>query len=255
VRQVRADRPVDDLVRQGRQPDPGEQVLVAGGSVPEADRGLRRPQGAPDPTRGDDLWVQDSSGPVVLADDASRIVAFRQERWMTPDVPRPGFPSRDKGSSRPPQAPTNCRQIQQFTGNLPVRWAQHLAGGYDPESHKATGKAARLLAAAIYHGHHVELVRVWYGSQARVLEQRLKQRRLPGSLRAGAARSHKPLCPVCNPAGWWRRYPDLPDRPRRPAWHRFRPDPVIWDPRREWDRAFPELADDGPRALTDRGWR
>jgi hypothetical protein len=142
-----------------------------------------------------------------------------------------------------------------FTTDLPRRWPEHLAGGYDPVTHKATGKGARLLAAALYHGHHVELVRVWYGSQARVLEQRLKQRRLPGSLRAGAARSHKPLCPVCNPAGWWRRYPDLPDRPRRPAWHRFRPDPVIWDPRREWDRAFPELADDGPRALTDRGWR
>jgi predicted GIY-YIG superfamily endonuclease len=130
-----------------------------------------------------------------------------------------------------------------FTTDLPRRWAEHLAGGYDPETHQATGRGARLLAAALYAGHQVELVRVWYGEQARTLEQRLKQRRKPDSdsLRAGAATSLKPLCPVCNPAGWSRRYPNLPDPPKPgPAWHRFRPDPAVWDA--EWDRAFPELA-------------
>ncbi len=134
-----------------------------------------------------------------------------------------------------------------FTSNLPRRWPEHLAGGYDPATHKATGKGARLLAAALYAGHQVELVRAWYGAQARTLEQRLKQRRVPGSLRAGAATSLRPLCPVCNPAGWWRRYPNLPDPPRRPSWHRFRPDPAAWDARAEWDRAFPELAYGGRR--------
>ena len=123
-----------------------------------------------------------------------------------------------------------------------MRWPEHLVGGYDPATHKATGRGARLLAAALHTGHQVELVRVWYGAQARTLEQRLKQHRMPGSLRAGAARSLKPLCPLCNPAGWWRRYPNLPDPPRRPSWHRFRPDPAAWDARGEWDQAFPELA-------------
>ena len=129
-----------------------------------------------------------------------------------------------------------------FTTDLPRRWPEHLAGGYDPTTHKATGRGARLLAAAIYAGHQVELVRVWYGAQARTLEQRLKQRRMPGELRAGAARSLRPLCPVCNPAGWWRRYPNLPDPPRRPSWRRFRPDPAVWNADAEWDRAFPHLA-------------
>jgi hypothetical protein len=85
------------------------------------------------------------------------------------------------------------------------------------------------------------------------LEQRLKQRREPGSLRAGAARSLRPLCPLCNPAGWQRRYPDLPDPPRRPAWRRFRPDPAFADPDAEWNRAFPELAY-GDQLPAGRSW-
>jgi predicted GIY-YIG superfamily endonuclease len=129
-----------------------------------------------------------------------------------------------------------------FTTDLPRRWPQHLAGGYDPATHKATGKGARLLAAALHAGHQVELVRVWYGAQARTLEQRLKQPRKPGSLRAGAAGSLKPLCPVCNPARWWRRHPDLPDPPPPPRPRRFVHDPEVWDADREWDLAFPHLA-------------
>jgi hypothetical protein len=130
-----------------------------------------------------------------------------------------------------------------FSTNLPGRWADHLAGGYDPTTHRATGRGARLLAAALHAGCTVELVRVWYGEQARRLEQRLKQRRKPGSLRAGAARSLRPLCPVCSPSAL-RRYPNLPDPPR-PRPRRFVPDPLVWDADAEWDRAFPHLAD-GP---------
>ena len=131
-----------------------------------------------------------------------------------------------------------------FTTELRRRWPEHLAGGYDPQTHKATGDGARLLAAALYYGCTVELARVWYGTQARTLEQRLKQRRKPDadSLRAGAARSLKPLCPLCNPGGWWRRYPDLPDPCPTPRPGRFTHDPQVWDADREWDLAFPHLA-------------
>jgi hypothetical protein len=137
-----------------------------------------------------------------------------------------------------------------FTTNLPRRWRQHLAGGYDPVSHRNRGPGSRLLAAALHAGCQVELVRVWYGTQARTLEQRLKQRRKPGSLRSGAAGSLKPLCPLCNPAGWSRRYPNLPDPPPPPPRRRLVHDPVLWDATAEWNRAFPELAypDPGPAA-------
>jgi predicted GIY-YIG superfamily endonuclease len=130
------------------------------------------------------------------------------------------------------------------TIDLRVRWPEHLAGGYDPTTHKATGDGARLLAAALYYGCTVELVRVWHGSQARRLEQRLKQRRKPDaeSLRAGAARSLKPLCPLCNPTSWWRRYPNLPDPTPPPRPGRFIHDPQVWDADRAWDQAFPHLA-------------
>jgi hypothetical protein len=96
----------------------------------------------------------------------------------------------------------------------------------------------------LHAGCTVELVRVWCGEQARVLEQRLKQRRKPdsGSLRAGAARSLKPLCPLCNPGGWWRQYPNVPDPPLPAPRPRFRHDPQVWDAEAEWDAAFPELA-------------
>jgi len=128
-----------------------------------------------------------------------------------------------------------------FTTNLPARWRDHLAGGYDPTTHRNNGKGARLLAAALHAGCQVELVRVWYGSQARALEQRLKQRRKPGSLRAGAARSLKPLCPLCSPEAL-RRYPNLPDPRPAPRWRRFVHDPAAWDAELEWNLAFPELA-------------
>jgi predicted GIY-YIG superfamily endonuclease len=127
-----------------------------------------------------------------------------------------------------------------FTTNLPARWADHLAGGYDPTTHRNNGKGARLLAAALHAGRTVELVRVWYGQQARTLEQRLKQRRKPGTLRAGAARSLKPLCPLCNPQAL-RRYPNLPDSPTASR-RRFVHDPAVWDADAEWDQTFPELA-------------
>jgi hypothetical protein len=137
-----------------------------------------------------------------------------------------------------------------FTTNLPRRWPEHLAGGYDPRTRRNLGKGSRLLAAALHAGCTVELVRVWYGAQARTLEQRLKQRRKSDSdsLRAGAARSLRPLCPVCNPAGWWRRYPNLPDPPSPPPRRRFVHDPVTWDATAEWNRAFPELAYPEPAA-------
>jgi predicted GIY-YIG superfamily endonuclease len=118
-----------------------------------------------------------------------------------------------------------------LTADLPRRWAEHLAGN-----------GSRLLAAALDAGCTIKLVRVWYGTQARQLEQRLKQRRKPTSTRCGAARTLKPLCPLCNPAGWTRRYPNLPDPPPPPPRRRFVHDRVAWDAAAEWDLAFPTLA-------------
>jgi hypothetical protein len=220
-------------------------------------RATRRPVG---PQAGHNLEhggpprVQESRRRSTFPGSGAGITTGRQESRTSPPTCQAGRLSRDNATARRSTAPTNCRLLQHFTTDLPRRWSEHLAGGYDPATHKATAKAARLLAAALHAGCQVELIRVWYGAQARTLEQRPKQRREPGSLRAGAARSLRPLCPVCNPAGWHRRYPNLPDPPRRPAWHRFRLDPTVWDARAELDRAFPDLAY-GPRELTDRGRR
>jgi hypothetical protein len=118
-------------------------------------------------------WVQDSSAPVVLTDDDSGIVAFHQECSTTPDVLRAGFLSRDKGSPRLPQAPTNSRQIQHWTLDLPARLQEHAAG-----------RGARLMEVVGEAGIGWQLARVWAGTRAR-------ERSLKGS--GGAARR----CPVC----------------------------------------------------------
>jgi hypothetical protein len=159
----------------------------------------------------------------------------------------PTWPTSGRRRARTGRATgTPATTCQHSTINLRIRWPEHLAGGYDPTTHKNTGPGSRLIAAALYHGCTVELVRVWRGSQARRLEQRLKQRRKPhaDSLRAGGRTSYKPLCPLCNPASWWRRYPDLPDPapPSRPR--RLVHDPELWDADREWNQAFPDLAYD-----------
>jgi hypothetical protein len=150
--------------------------------------------------------------------------------WPPPDQEWPGYRHA-------------CHYLGSTT-DLRRRWPEHLASGYDPVTHKATGDGSRLIAAALYAGCTVELVRVWFGRQARTLERRLKQRRKPDAdtLRAGAARSLKPLCPLCNPAGWWRQYPDLPDPAPLPRPGRFVPDPALWNADAEWDLAFPKLA-------------
>jgi hypothetical protein len=119
-------------------------------------------------------WVQDSSAPVVLTDAASGIVAFHQECSTTPDVLDPGSPSRDKGSPRLPQAPTNSRQIQHFADDLPRRLHR-----------QATGKGARLVAVALAAGCSFELVWVRLGSRDE--ERRLKNQKAVPRL----------VCPVC----------------------------------------------------------
>jgi hypothetical protein len=174
--------------------------------------------------------------------------------WLAGCAPHAGLSAYLGHIWPPPSGPTHTsdpwpgyRHACHYLGStidLRKRWPEHLAGGYDPETHRNNGPGSRLIAAALHHGCTVELVRVWRGSQARRLEQRLKQRRKPDadSLRAGAKTSLKPLCPLCNPAGWWRRYPDLPDPVPSPRPRRFTHDPKLWDADGEWDAAFPQLA-------------
>jgi hypothetical protein len=111
-------------------------------------------------------------------------VAFRQECSTTPDVLGVGSLSRDKGSPRPPQAPTNSRQIQHSADDLPRRLHRH-----------AIGRGARLLAVAVAAGSHLVLVRLWVGD--RDDEQRRKR-----------AHNAPRACPLCTPR---------PARPQRPA--------------------------------------
>jgi hypothetical protein len=179
----------------------------------------------------------------MVADRPAEIPLGKQESCSSMGACRARWLSRDNAQAACSSALANSRQIQHTT-DLRRRWPEHLAGGYDPATYRNNGPGARLLAAALHAGCQVELVRVWHGAQARTLEQRLKQRRRPdaGSLRAGAARSLKPLCPLCNPAGRWRQYPDLPDPAPLPRPGRFRHDPELWDADREWDEAFPHLA-------------
>jgi hypothetical protein len=198
--------------------------------------------------------------------DASKVWPL----WLSGCAPRPGRccylvhiwpPPGERGdpdrSGDPWAGYRHACHYLGYTTNLWSRWRAHLAGGYDPLTHKATGDGARLLAAALHHSCQIELVRAWYGAQARTLEQRLKQRRKPGSLRAGARTSLKRCCPVCDP-GALRRYRSVPDptppppRPRPPRPPRFVPS---WDAAAEWDAAFPHLAygadgADGPRTTT-----
>src|SRR5215211_1636100 len=158
--------------------------------------------GPDDRDHGHDCGQADASGAVRRL-RLGRLSSAPDRPWLPPLRRRPpgpaagvaGRPGAPAGPLRVPGAPVapyrHAGHYLGFTTNLPVRWPQHLAGGYDPATHKSTGRGARLLAAAIHAGCTVELVRVWYGTQARALEQRLKQRRKSGSLRAGAAGSLK----------------------------------------------------------------
>jgi hypothetical protein len=211
-------------------------------------------------------WVGYRRDPWCRDCPACGVDAFKlRPEWLAGCAPHAGLSCYLAHIWPPPAGPADpadpwpgyrhaCHYLGSTT-SLRVRWPEHLAGGYDPVTRKNTGPGSRLLAAALYHGCQVELVRVWRGSQARRLEQRLKQRRKPDtdSLRAGAARSLKPLCPLCNPAGWWRRYPDLPDPPPPPPRRRFMHDPELWDADGEWDRAFPALAYGPPVAALQVG--
>jgi hypothetical protein len=132
-------------------------------------------------------------------------MAFGQESWTTPDVPHPGFPSSDKGSPRPPQAPTNSRQIQHFAegSRLLNRLGQHAAG-----------RGARPVEVITQAGITFRLARTWPGVT------RARERQLENQ--GGASRR----CPIClgQPATPGRRHdqpalsaPAVPTRGTIPA--------------------------------------
>jgi hypothetical protein len=174
------------------------------GGVLEADRGCDERMLPPARCGVMTWWVQDSSAPVGLADDDSGIVAFRQECSTTPNVLGVGSLSRDKGSPRPPQAPTNSRQIQHTAerSGLTGRLGEHAAG-----------RGANLVAVVLEAGRAVELVRVWPGGGYR-LERSLKNRH-------GTT-----ICPRC-PSPPSRR---LPRSQRTVQARLFDPRPYQWPP-------------------------
>ena len=216
------------------------KAALVGRAELQAAQGPGGPEVAHDPAHVGPPRVHQSQRAGTVSDSCAEILLIDQESCSSMRARRARWLSRDNARAVFSNALTNSRQIQHFTTDLPTRWKDHLAGGYDPETHRNRGKGARLLAAALHAGCHIELVRVWYGPQARQLEQRLKQRRKPGSLRAGARRSLNPLCPLCDQNAY-RHYPQLPLAPPPPS-TRFRHDPQVWDADREWDLAFPELA-------------
>jgi hypothetical protein len=114
-----------------------------------------------------------------LADEASGIVAFRQEPWTTPEVPQQGFSSRDNGSFRLCLAGTNSRHIQHWTSDLHTRLAAHAAG------RGARDGGARLVQVIREAGIGFEVARTW-PEATRATERQLKRR--------GGARRHCPLC-------------------------------------------------------------
>jgi hypothetical protein len=138
-------------------------------------------------------WVQDSSAPVVLTDDDSGIVAFHQECSTTPDVLGAGSLSRDKGSPRLPQAPTNSRQIQQWAVDLDRRLPEHR-----------NGRGARLLEVITQAGIGFRLARTWPGV-TRARERQLKRQ-------GGASR----YCPICQAERKARGLPRRPTPTRTP---------------------------------------
>ena len=104
-------------------------------------------------------------------------MASHQECSTTPDVLDPGSPSRDKGSARLPQAPTNSRQIHHWTDDLIRRITQHRNPTW-------TG-AGRLVQVAQAAGLSFELAWLEYPA-TRGRERRLKNQ--------GSAYRRCPLC-------------------------------------------------------------
>jgi hypothetical protein len=121
-------------------------------------------------------WVQDCSASVVLPDDALGIVAFHQECPTTPDVLGAGSRSRDKGSPRLPQAPTNSRQIQQHADDFNIRI---------PEQASGDSRAARLLQVIRQAGIGFQVARLWPGA-SKAYERQLKN--------SGSASRYCPIC-------------------------------------------------------------
>ena len=94
-----------------------------------------------------------------------------------------GALSRDNATAGTPNAPTNCRLLQQFAerGRLPRRLREHATSDHD---------GARLLRVALAAGGDFELTRLWFGS--RKLERQLKHHKATPRLLCPRCRSRRP---------------------------------------------------------------
>ena len=138
-------------------------------------RATRRPVG---PQAGHNLEhgpprVQESRRCGAFPGSGAGITTGRQESRTSPPACQAGRLSRDNATARRSTAPTNCRLLQHWTLNLPVRLGEHAAG-----------RGARLMQVVAEQHIGWQVTRVWVGTRGR--ERSLKRQ-------GGAARR----CPVC----------------------------------------------------------
>ncbi len=139
-------------------------------------RATRRPVG---PQAGHNLEhggpprVQESRRRGAFPGSGAGITTGRQESRTSRPACQAGRLSRDNATARRSTAPTNCRLLQHWTLNLPIRLGEHAAG-----------RGARLMQVVAEQGITWQVSRLWVGTRGR--ERSLKRQ-------GGAARR----CPVC----------------------------------------------------------
>jgi hypothetical protein len=130
-------------------------------------------EGAHDPAHVACLRVHESQRDCALSDYPAEILLKGQESWSSVQACHARRLTRNNARAALSNAPTNSRQIQHWTLDLPARLTAHAAG-----------RGARLMEVVGEAGIGWQLTRVWSGTRTR-------ERSLKGS--GGAARR----CPIC----------------------------------------------------------